>query len=78
MIALTLYDSDSRSEFASYMVCVLTFDAESSGQAKMLIESLQRLCFPLVSIGKQHMARKATMIREPDAKTGAFGLAPPA
>lgn len=24
------------------------------------------------------MARKATMIRDPDAKTGAFGLAPPA
>ena len=40
--------------------------------------TFQRLCFPLVSIGKQHIARKAASINPPEAKTGALGLAPPA
>lgn len=37
-----------------------------------------RLCLPLVSIGKQHIARKAAIISAPEAYTGAFGLRLPA
>ena len=44
----------------------------------LLFTALQRLCFPRVSIGKQHIARKAARINPPDAKTGALGLASPA
>lgn len=39
---------------------------------------LHRLCLPLVSIGKQHIATKAARMRAPEAYTGAFGFAPPA
>ena len=47
-------------------------------QSQLVFAVLQRLCFPLVSIGKQHMAINAARIRPPDAKTGALGLTLPA
>lgn len=51
---------------------------ENSREAYLLIDTLHRLCFPLVSIGNKHMATNATSIKAPDAKTGAFGSTLPA
>ena len=46
--------------------------------SELLFCAVHRLCFPLVSIGKKHIATNAASIKAPDAKTGALGSTLPA